>query len=176
MKKAVLIFFLFAWGLSVQAQAYKGVVKRTVNFRAEASTSSEKLGSLTKGTQLFLVSKIQVSDYYHVIVIETGVEGYVHSGYVEVGRLVPESKEGIFKQVGKTLSSKTSIRITNKSALPIALKLNDEVYAFAPGEKTVLSLPAGTYAFLVHPKGLMPSYGSQTIEAGYEYIWSYSIE
>lgn len=176
MKKAALIFFFFALGLSVQAQAYRGMVRGTVNFRAKANTSSEKLGSLKKGTKLFLYSKEKVGDYYHVLVVETGVEGYIYSSYVQVGKVVPENKDGIFKQVGKTLSSKTSIRVNNKSEHPVTLKLNDEVYTFTPDEKKVLSLPAGTYNFVVQAKGQLPDYGAQTIEKGYEYIWSYSIE
>ena len=176
MKKAVLIFFLFALGLLVQAQSYLGTVKRTVNFRADSSISSEKLGSLNKGTKLFLFSNKVDSDYYHVVDIETGVEGYVYASFVEVGRLIPSNKVGIFKQVGKTLSSETTIRISNKSTLPVILKLNGETYSFASGEKTVLNLPAGSYAFIVLAKGLTPNHGTQDIEAGYEYIWSYIIE
>lgn len=176
MKKAVLIFFLFALGLSMQAQSYEGVVKRTVNFRAGSSTSSEKLGSLTKGTQLFLFSRTPEDNYYHGVVLETGIEGYVYANYVEVGRLIPSNKEGIFKQVGKTLSTETTIRISNKSTLPVILKLNGETYSFASGEKTVLNLPSGSYTFLILAKGLTPTHGTQSIEAGYEYIWSYSIE
>lgn len=176
MKKAVLIFFLFVLGLSVQAQSYLGTVKRTVNFRAGSSTSSEKLGSLTKGAKLFLFSNKAVNDYYHAVALETGVEGYVYASYVEVGRLLPSNKEGIFKQVGKTLSSETTIRMNNKSTLLVTLKLNDETYTFAPGEKTVLNLPAGSYTFLVLATGLTPSHGTQNIEGGYEYIWSYSKE
>ena len=98
MKKTVFILFLFVWGIAMQAQSYKGTVKRTVNFRASATTSSEKLGSLPKGTQLFLFSNIPEGDYYHVIVLETGVEGYIYNTYVQVGKVIPENKEGLFKQ------------------------------------------------------------------------------
>ena len=176
MNKALLIFFLFFSCLSITAQSYLGYVKTTVNFRSEPSTSSTKLASLEKGRHLFVMSNETINNYYHVVDIETNSEGYIHSSYVKLGKQLPKSKEGILKQVGKTISSQTIIRIHNKSDKKLILWMNDYVFELSPNEKITQNLPEGTYNFTVFAQGKTPEYGTQIIDDGYEYIWSYDSE
>ena len=68
------------------------------------------------------------------------------------------------------------IRVFNKSEKTVSLVLNDNKYEFTSGKKEVLKLEQGNYSFRVSSPGMVPEYGLQTIERGYEYIWSFTRE
>lgn len=174
MNKAMCIFLFLGISITVQAQPYIGNVTRTVNFRAEPTLKSEKIGSLKSGDKLVLTSKDIVNEYYHVIHVETKVEGYVYATYVKLAESQPENKEGVFKKFGKILSEQSVVRISNKSEYPVTLVLADKWYTFKPKEKTSLNLSEGTYSFIVLTSGDIDGYGTQVIEDGYEYYWNFN--
>lgn len=171
-----LIFFLCV-GLGVSyAQSYSGTTTKTVNFREAPNAVSAKLASLPQGTPLFVFSEEPQNQYYHVLHLATLQEGYVYATFVELGEVLSKNKEGLFTRVGRTMSSETVIRTFNSTDKTLILRLDKEEYTFAPQEKRVLKLTPGTYAFQLLVPNVLPEFGTQTIENGYEYLWNYSEE
>lgn len=176
MKKLLCLVCLFGICLTLQAQSYLGVVKKTANFRHKPSMSAPKIATLQKDAQVFVLSKTETNDYYHIIDIESNSEGYIYTSFVQLGKPLPPKETGLFTQVGRTMSSETVIRVFNKSEKAVSLVLNDNNYEFPSGKKEVLKLAQGSYSFRVSSPGMVPEYGVQTIESGYEYIWSFTGE
>lgn len=175
MKNWLCLILLLGIILNINAQSYMGVVKKTANFREKPSMSASKIATLSKDAKLFVISRVETNDYYHVIDIDTNIEGYIYTSFVQIGKQIPV-KESLFTQVGRTMSSETVIRIFNKSTKTVTLLLNGNEYQLQSGKKDVLKLDQGKYSFRVSAPGFIPQHGTQTIEGGYEYIWSFTGE
>lgn len=174
MKKNILILFLLFTTFSA-AQSYLGYVTTQVNFRTESNTSCEIISSLPRGTALFVVSKERINGFYQVLDIKTNVEGFVHSSFVQLDEILPQNDDGIFTPVGKTNSSKPTIKIFNNTDLNLTLKLNDDYYIFSPQEKKTLTLSSGSYSYRASAPGVLPDYGIENMQSNYEYEWSFYI-
>ena len=176
MKKILFTLFIgFTFGFCLNAQSYLGYVNKTVNFRTEANTSCVVISSLQQGTALFVISKEKINGFYQVLNIETNKEGFVHSNFVKLDRMLPKNEEGIFTPVGKTSSEKPVIKIYNNTSKTLTLKLNDLIYSFSPQERKTLTLTSGSYSYRASAPGVLPDYGTELMKSSYEYEWSFYI-
>jgi hypothetical protein len=176
MKRFILTLFIsLIFGFVSYAQSYLGYVNKTVNFRTEANTSCRVISSLQQGTALFVISKDKINGFYQVLDIETNKEGFVHSNFVKLDRMLPENEEGIFTPVGKTSSEKPIIKIYNNTSKTLTLKLNNEIYSFSPQERKTLTLSSGSYSYRASAPSVLPDYGTELMKSSYEYEWSFYI-
>ena len=176
MKRFILTLFLgLIFGFVSYAQSYLGYVNKTVNFRTEANTSCKVISSLQQGTALFVISKDKINGFYQVLNIETNEEGFVHSSFVRLDKMLPKNEEGIFTPIGQTSSEKPIIKIHNNTNLMLTLKLNDELYTFSPQERKTLTLYSGSYSYRASAPGVIPDYGTENMQNNYEYEWSFYI-
>lgn len=176
MKKTILFLILFIslFNLS-NAQSYLGYVSKQVNFRTEPNTNCEVISSLQRGTALFVISKEKINGFYQVLNIETNNEGYIHSNFVELDKMIPKNEEGIFTPVGKTDSEEPVLKIHNNTDLSLTLKLNDELYTFSPQHRRILTLSSGSYSYRASASGVIPDYGTEIIQSNYKYEWTFYI-
>ena len=176
MKKYLLSLILFLTVVTFsKAQSYLGYVTNKVNFRTESNTSCAIISSLSRGTALFVISKDRINGFYQVLNIETNVEGFVHSSFVQLDKMLPKNDEGIFTPVGKTSSSRPTIKIHNNTNLKLTLKLNNDLYSFWPQERKTLTLSIGSYSYRASAPGVLPDYGTENMQSNYEYEWSFYI-
>lgn len=176
MRRYILLLILFFGITSIcNAQSYLGYVTKNVNFRTEANTNCEIINSLPRGTALFVISKEKINGFYQALNIETNKEGYVHSSFVELDRMLPKNEEGIFTPIGKTNSSNPVIKIHNNTSLTLALKLNEILYTFSPQQKRTLTLSSGLYSYRAFAPGVLPDYGNEVMQSNYEYQWSFYV-
>jgi uncharacterized protein YgiM (DUF1202 family) len=157
MKKYILSLILFLSLITLSnAQSYLGYVTKQVNFRTESNTSCEIISSLPIGTALFVISKDKINGFYQVLNIETNKEGFVHSSFVQLDKMLPKNEDGIFTPVGKTSSTKPIIKIHNNTSLTLTLKLNNDLYTFSPQERKTLTLSSGSYTYRASAPGVLP--------------------
>ncbi len=176
MKKTLLTAILIVCIIALSsAQSYLGYVTNEVNFRAEANTNCVIISSLPRGTALFVISLEKDNGYYQVLDIETNKEGYVHSNYVKLDKMLPKNEQGIFNPVGKTSSVKPIIKIHNNTSLLLTLKLNNEFYTFSPQERKTLTLSSGSYTYRASVPGVLPDYGTENMLSNYEYEWGFYV-
>lgn len=170
-----IVLFLIVFSVSVKSQSYLGYVTTTVNFRSEANTSCQILRSLQRGNALFVISKDKVNGFYHVLDIETNKEGYVHGNYVQLDKALPKNEQGIFTPTGKTSEYKPVVKIYNNTSETLTLKLNDELYTFSPHQRRSLTLSPGSYSYRASAPGVLPDYGTESMQSNYEYEWEFYI-
>jgi len=176
MRKTLLILIIFlVFVLITNAQSYLGYITKQVNFRTEANTNCKVINSLPRGTALFVVSKEKVNGFYQVLNIETNKEGFVHSSFVQLDRMLPKNEGGIFTPVGKTNSTKPTMNIYNNTSLTLTLKMNDQLHSFSPQQRKVLTLNSGSYSYRASAPGVIPDYGNEIIKSNYEYEWRFYI-
>jgi uncharacterized protein YgiM (DUF1202 family) len=176
MKKYILSLILFLCLVThSNAQSYLGYVSKQVNFRTESNTSCKIISSLARGTALFVISKDKINGFYQVLNIETNEEGFVHSSFVQLDKMLPKNEDGIFTPVGKTSSAIPIIKIHNNTNLTLTLKLNNDLYTFSPQERKTLTLSSGSYSYRASAPGVLPDYGTENMQSNYEYEWSFYI-
>lgn len=97
--KVLFLTTLTAAALALSAAAAEesvgvgAVTGSSVRLRAEASTSSEILVTMEKGSVVALLSETPEDDWYHVAF--AGSEGYVHADYVI------KDKDNVFSTYGR---------------------------------------------------------------------------
>ena len=176
MKKHILLLILFLSLITLSnAQSYLGYVTKQVNFRTESNTSSKIISSLTEGTPLFVITKDKINEFYQVLNIETNEEGFVHSSFVQLDKMLPKNENGIFTPVGKASSENPVIKIHNNTSLTLTLKLNNDLHTFSPQERKALTLSSGSYSYRASAPGVLPDYGIENMQSNYEYEWSFYI-
>jgi hypothetical protein len=87
MKRLLHLFVLSLLWASL-ATAHTAVVKRNVNLRSDASTSSEIIESLEVGTQLQLLEPDKTNGFYHVTAPD-GKDGWVWARNIKVLSVTP---------------------------------------------------------------------------------------
>ena len=176
MKKYILSLILFLILVTFSnAQSYLGYVTKQVNLRTESNTNCGIISSLQAGTALFVFSEETINGFYQVLNIETNEEGFVHSSFVRLDKMLQKNEEGIFTPIGQTSSEKPIIKIHNNTNLMLTLKLNDELYTFSPQERKTLTLYSGSYSYRASAPGVIPDYGTENMQSNYEYEWSFYI-
>ena len=162
-------------GLTSYSQSYLGTISKQVNLREGPGTEYQTLASLKPKTQIFIVSLETEDDFYSVIDIATNKSGYVHKSYVTVGKVLPSSKGGLFTPSGSSGQEAPDVEIFNNTNRTMTLKLNSESHIFNPKEKKTLTLSAIQYSFIASAPGVIPNYGSETLESNTRYTWQFYI-
>jgi len=175
MKKSILLSIFLTFSLIGFSQSYLGWITSKVIFREEPSTDASIIGSLNPGTQIFIVSLDTEDEFYNIIDIKTNTEGYVSKKFVKIGKLLKENEEGIFTPNGQSSSYNPELEIYNNTKLNLTLKLNSEMYAFYPQEKRTLTVSPGTISYRASAPGVIPDFGTETIQSNMNYTWQFYI-
>lgn len=175
MKKSILLSITIAVSVTCFSQSYLGWITSKVNFREQPSTNASIIGSLNPGAQIFIVSLSTDNEFYNIIDIQTNTEGYVSKKYVNVGKQLKENEEGIFTPNGQSSSYSPELEIYNNTKLNLTLKLNSQTYTFNPREKRTLEISAGTITYRASAPGVIPDFGTETIESNQNYSWQFYI-
>ncbi|MDR2211978.1 MAG: SH3 domain-containing protein [Spirochaetaceae bacterium] len=172
---AAALFFLLPLG--VFAQSYLGIVTQASNLRAGPGTEHEVIAVLAEGTLLFVDSGDGKHNFYNVIDIANGTEGWIAKSLVILREKLPENPQGkMFTPSGKTLNVLSEVLIQNQTAKVLSLVLNEKKYTFKPGEEISLELPAGSYRYRASAPGVLPSSGTEEFASFSGYRWTFFIE
>ena len=169
--------FIFCFlTISFYSQSYIGWTTQQVNFRSGSGKDSKIISQLAAGNQLFVISTDSESDYYNVIDIATDKEGYVHKSFIELGDKIEVNEGEVFSPVGELRNEKPQINVHNNTTISMTLKLNNDLFTFAPDEKKIITLSPGNCNYRASAPGVIPYAGYQNIESNMEYQWVFFIE
>lgn len=175
MNKSIFLSALLFVTLSSFSQSYLGWITSKVNFREQPSSDASILSSLKQGSQIFIVSLETDDDFYNIIDIKTNTEGYVNKKFVKIGKLLKENEQGFFTPNGQSTSYNPEIEIFNNTSIVLTLKLNSETYSFSPREKKTLTTLPGAISYRASAPGVIPNFGTETIEGNQGYTWQFYI-
>ena len=121
--KVLFLTTLTAAALALSAAAAEesvgvgAVTGSSVRLRAEASTSSEILVTMEKGSVVALLSETPEDDWYHVAF--AGSEGYVHADYVI------KDKDNVFSTYGRANCGGVRIRTEASTESDVAATITE---------------------------------------------------
>ncbi len=173
--KVIVAVVCLVLGHAVSAQSYLGQTIKQVNLREGPGTDYQVLRSLPQGSQLFVVVDQVENDFYPVVDIGSNVEGFVHRSFVKLIKILEENREGVFTPTGRTSSNLAELEIYNRTELTLTLKLDEKTYTFRPHERTTLKVEPRRYSYRASAPGVLPDFGSETIDSGTAYSWEFYI-
>jgi hypothetical protein len=166
--------FLFLSFIS-NAQSYLGTITKQVNFRAGPGTDYNVISSLKVGTNIFVVSLDTENDFYDIIDIRTNKEGFVNKSFVKIGKEIEKNEQGMFSPSGQTETYNPEVEIYNATRLTLTLKLNKDLFSFAPQEKRSITLEPGSCDYRASAAGVIPSIGTENLQSNNGYTWKFYI-
>ena len=122
--KVLVLSALTAAALALSAAAAEesvgvgAVTGSSVRLRAEASTSSQILTTLNKGTAVALLAEKPEDNWYHVAF--AGNEGYIHADYLV------KDKDNVFKTYGRVNCGGVRVRTAATTESDVATTLTED--------------------------------------------------
>jgi hypothetical protein len=169
------LFFLLPLGGF--AQSYVGIVTQASNLRSGPGTEHDVVTVLEEGTILFVDSEEGKNNFYNVIEIDNGTEGWIAKSLVTLLEQLPENPQGeIFTPSGRTLNILSEVLIRNETSLVLSLVLNEKKYTLKPREELSLELPPGSYRYRASAPGVLPSIGIEEFKSFSGYSWTFYIK
>ena len=156
-------------------KSYIGYIEKKVNFRSSPSTKSKVYSILSPGATVFINNLNKINGYFSVIEIETNIEGYIHSDYVNIGEEIKLNREKIFTATEKSNNYNPTVNIYNNTNKKMSLKLNNTVYKFSPKEKRDITIQPGTINYRASASNVIPAIGEQDFESYQNYEWEFFI-
>jgi hypothetical protein len=127
MVMAASIFLLPLGGIF--AQSYVGVVTEASNLVSGPGIDTLVITVLAKGMILFVDSATEENNFYNVIDITSGTEGWIAKSLIKLMGELPENPKGkMFTPSGKTLNVLSEVLIRNDTSKVLSLVLNEEKY------------------------------------------------
>ncbi|HNT54827.1 MAG TPA: SH3 domain-containing protein, partial [Anaerolineaceae bacterium] len=166
----------------------------TINLRTGPGTIYGIVGVLEKGTSLVVLERTASSEWFHVRVADTGMEGWVSEVVVELSvaadtlplaAYIPPTPSYVAPTrapVQPTAGNPTAaliydahIHVINSLSVSVTITLDGPIHTtvtVAAGSSLVIDLPAGGYYYYVTASGFAPLEGNNTWDPG-EWEWEF---
>jgi len=174
------------------------VSSESINLRTGPGTIYGVVSALTQGTSLILLERTADSQWFHVQVADTGVEGWVSALVVELSvdpetlplaayipptpSYIPPTKAPVPPTAAAEPTAvptyDTHITIINSLSVSVTITLDGPIrttVTVSAGSSIVVDLPAGGYYFYATAPGFAPLEGTKTWDPG-EWEWEFYAE
>ena len=132
---------------------------------------------LKRGDGLVILERSTTSDWLKVINLETGTEGWVYIGHVDLYfTRSPKATPNAFAEERSDGYSNPEITIRNLSDRVMRLRLGRFLYTLSPNTQRTVVLAPGPYKYYCSFPRAYPTLGEQNFSTGYRYTWSFYIE
>lgn len=132
---------------------------------------------LKRGDGLVILERSTTSDWLNVINLETGTEGWVYVGHVDVYfTRSPKATPNAFTEERSDNYSEPEITIKNLADRVMTLRLGRYLYKLMPNTERTVVLSPGPYKYYCSFPRAYPTLGEQNFSTGYRYTWSFYIE
>jgi hypothetical protein len=152
------------------------VTTNRANVRAGPGTTYTVSLQVEKGEGLVLVDRQPTGQWYNVIHIGSGSEGWVHASVIKLVYTRKRSSGPVFSAERIDAYSAPVIEVSNQSNKNLNLKVGSTIHNISPYSKKTITLSAGEYRYYGSASGVMPAIGEHSFEIGYKYTWTFWIE
>ena len=155
------------------AKYYICQVTKDVNFREGPSTESARLFVISRGDFIFIDTDEKVGNYYRAIHIESNEIGYVSANYVKRIQEVEEDPNGTLQLIDNSENYLSEVQIENDTNLSVVITIGSKSYKFKPHEKKIITIEPNTYKIRASCPGVIPYVGTDKVEGGHVYSWTF---
>jgi uncharacterized protein YgiM (DUF1202 family) len=151
------------------------VIKKIVNLREEPSLESRVLRKLAEGEYLVLLDRTPLGEWYNVIHVDSGDEGWIHDSTITIRYTNSPKATNPFRAEQVDSYSQPEIVVTNDSYKTLNLTVGSQKYSIPPSATRAINVSAGSYRYVASAPGVIPSMGTKEWEVGYRYTWRFWI-
>jgi TPR repeat protein len=145
--------------------------------RLRASPDGQIMASIAPGTELALLAREAINGWYEVIDVESGALGWVHQSVIRLELAAsPALPAKIFQAQATGVDAPPAVYVENKSNQTIWLRVSDQKYTIAAGQRLTVDVPAGSHRFNAWAAGVIPASGTEAFQRGFRYNWGFWIE
>jgi len=131
---------------------------------------------LKRGDLLVVLDEPGPPDWLKVVDIESGSEGWVYKGHVEIylsrtGR--PEAP--VFAESRANNNDPPEVRVKNDSNTTLFLRLSSATYSIGPHSEQYIYPPEGNCKYLGSAPGVLPAMGEKYFSKGHIYSWTFYV-
>ncbi|MCX6271102.1 MAG: hypothetical protein NTU44_07775 [Bacteroidetes bacterium] len=173
MKKLVVLLVFALVSMTVMSQSYLGRTTKEVKFHETAGDKTPVIKTLPESTAVCILSRTTEMDYYNIIEIATGEEGYIHKDFIKVGKKIRGGDKGTLKATGEISSVNPELDIINNTDKVLKLRLNTEVISILPKNHKTMTLNPGTFHYKAYAQGSIPITGRASLKKNQRYTWSF---
>ena len=176
--KKLLFALLMVATLSVSTFAnYLAETDCSLNMRLTPEVNDwNVIQVLPEGTEIYVIEDEYKNGYNKVINIKDATIGWCSFWHFTKTQQLDDIKGDVFQPLSFAGFGSPEARITNDTSRTLSLSLNGSTYSFSPGETKTITLRTGTNSYLASIPGIIPCSGSQKLNKGGSYTWSFYIK
>ena len=146
------------------------------NIREEPNRTSAILKEVTRGEVLALVEREPTGTWYHVIHVDSAVEGWIDQSVI-VNKLTADRYNAPkFQKEEGVVYENPAVKITNQEVnTDLNLRINGTLYVIKASTTRTITLEPGHYEYYGWSPGVRATIGKDDLTKGYTYSWSFFI-
>lgn len=152
------------------------VVALKANLREEPLRTGAVLKEVERGEALTLVEREPTGTFYHVIEVDSAIEGWIDQSVVVIKLTANRYNAPKFEQEENVVYENPKVKITNQELYTdLNLKINGKLYVIKANTTRTLTLDPGRYEYYGWSPGVRATIGKGEFSKGYIYSWSFFI-
>jgi tetratricopeptide (TPR) repeat protein len=151
------------------------VTVEMASLRKTPDPQGSVVRTVAGGAALVMMSRDASSGWYNVVDADSSDEGWVRVDQVTV-RLTKQPKASPFEATRAAQNAQPSVAVINETDLEITLTLSGVKYQIAPKGNLSITVAPGTHKYVASAPGVLPYVGTDSLEAGYKYSWTFFIK
>ena len=152
------------------------VVALKANIREEPNKSSSILKEVNRGEALSLVEREPTGTWYHVIHIDSAIEGWIDQSVIVNKFTANKYTAPEFQEEESEVYENPKVKITNQERYTdLNLKMNGILYVIKADTTRTFILPSGPYEYYGWSPGVRATFGKQILNKGNVYSWAFFI-
>jgi hypothetical protein len=152
------------------------VTATRANVRTGPGMDTAVLLEVGRGQQLVLLDRQPDGQWYNVVQVDSGTEGWVHSNAVRLAYTNKKNTTTVFAAERVDTRSAPLIEVSNGSDQDLSLRLGSAVHRIPAHSRQAFSVSAGEYKYCGLAPGATPVIGKDTFQTGYKYSWTFWIQ
>jgi hypothetical protein len=151
------------------------VTVKTANLREGPGTDTATLLKVKRNHILALIDRQNTGPWWNVIHIDSGKEGWIHSGLVKIQYTQKKQDAQLFQVEPNETEENPEVVIKNDSSKLLSLRIGAERHSLQPGEEKTIYQAPGLYSYHASAPGVIPKLGSTDFAVGNTYRWRFYI-
>jgi hypothetical protein len=130
-----------------------------------------------KRDQFVILDRTPTNNWLNVISIETGKEGWLYLGHVEIYYTrSPKTSADVFEERRTESTRNPEVTVKNDTDKTLTFNIDGKTYTIGAGYSQTVYLTEGRFRYYVSAPRVYPIIGEKYLSRGYMYSWTFFIE
>jgi len=151
-------------------------IRTRIPLMDSPESNAKQIRAVSDIDLLVLIDREPTHDWYNVIDVRTGKEGWVNGDDVRISLTKHPIPAAKFSEEYVGPDAAPEVVVANQTSGHLSLKVEGTFYTLKPNSQLPVAVSAGTFSFYATEPGAIPAQGRQEFKRGYRYTWKFWIE